>query len=140
MFKGDDAACAKRVIPTTSRTTMKIIIENVLWIILGFGIPGTFASVLCFSPTTIIRFQGKFYRYFYGLPKESTGVLPPNNAKTLSSLFFIDNHSEFARNAFDNPEQFTRLIIAYRIFGIIMFAMLGLGIAMLGLFVISQVR
>ena len=110
---------------------MQLSLEIILWLLLGFGVPGLLCFVLLCFPREIVRWQGKFYKRAYKDISKLSDEQIDQRYQLPTDRMLMGRRSEFIRQASENPEQYQSLISIYRRMGLALLLMLGIALGFL---------
>ena len=101
------------------------------WLIMMVGLFGLGAFLLLRYPHKIVQWQGRDFKKVYKGHLEMSDRDIDQLSQFPADRFFMGQRSVFIKLAPEHPEQFGRLIVLYRIFGVIFLLMLLLVVGIL---------
>ena len=87
---------------------------EIVFQVIGSFIIGGLMLLLALFPRRIVQAQGRFYRAVY---RDQTPEEIDRAARSPLDTFISGTRSEFIRLAPEHPESFPRLVLAFRVFG-----------------------
>ena len=96
--------------------------------------------VLLFFPHKVVEFLGKFYRRAYKTNRNMSDDEIDSLFQLPTNRYLMGRRSEFIRFAPEDPQRFTRLILACRIAGLILllfWAAIGVGLMCVAILLVN---
>lgn len=94
-----------------------MLAQKVFWVIVILGAPAIFTYLFLINPYLLIRWQGKFYKFFYKDRLEKFDDELRSIYQLPTDHFLMGERDDFIQEAATSPEKFHRLANVYRLLG-----------------------